>query len=150
MAYDEKLADRIREALSDTPLVEEKKMFRGVTFMVNHKMCVSVSGDEMMCRFDPALHETVAEKTGFRTMIMKGREYKGFGYISQDAIKYKKDFNYWINLCLQYNPKAKASKKKKKKYLLSRYHGKKRESVKILFWNILEPVIFLLPELCWF
>jgi len=52
MAYNEKLADRVREALAHLPEVEEKKMFRGVTFMVNGKMCVSVSGDEMMCRFD--------------------------------------------------------------------------------------------------
>jgi TfoX/Sxy family transcriptional regulator of competence genes len=115
MAYNEKLADRIREALVDVPQLEEKKMFRGVTFMVNGKMCVCVSGEEMMCRFDPALHETIAEKQGFRTMIMKGREYKGYGYISPEAIKSKKGFNYWINLCLEFNSKAKASKKKKKK-----------------------------------
>jgi len=115
MAYNEKLADRIRESLADLPKVEEKKMFRGVTFMVKGKMCVSVSGEEMMCRFDPALHETIAEKTGFRTMIMKGREYKGFGYVSPEVLKSKKDFDYWINLCLEFNNKAKASKKKKKK-----------------------------------
>lgn len=114
MAYNEKLADRIREALADIPNVEEKKMFRGVTFMVNGKMCLSVSGDEMMCRFDPGWQETVAEKSGFRIMIMKGRVYKGYGYISQEGIKSKKDFDYWVNLCLEFNSKAKASKKKKK------------------------------------
>lgn len=114
MAYNEKLADRIREALAQLPKVQEKKMFRGVTFMVNNKMCVSVSGEDLMCRFDPALHQTVSEKNGFRTMIMKGHEYKGFGYVTQDAIKSKKDFNFWINLCLDFNGKAKASKKVKK------------------------------------
>lgn len=115
MPYNEKLADRIREALQHLPKVEEKKMFRGVTFMVNDKMCVSVSGDEMMCRFDPALQETVAEKNGFRTMIMKGREYKGYGYINQEGIKLKKDFDYWIGLALDFNKRAKASKKQNKK-----------------------------------
>ncbi len=114
MAYNEKLADRLREALAHLPRVEEKKMFRGVTFMVNNKMCVSVSGEELMCRFDPTLHETVSEMNGFRTMMMKGREYKGFGYVTQDAIKSKKDFDFWINLCLEFNSKAKASKKVKK------------------------------------
>lgn len=114
MAYNEKLADRLREALSHLPKVEEKKMFRGVTFMVNNKMCVCVSGEELMCRFDPALHDTVSEKNGFRTMLMKGREYKGFGYVTPDAIKSKKDFDFWINLCLEFNSKAKASKKVKK------------------------------------
>ncbi len=114
MAYNEKLAYRIRQALAHLPKVEEKKMFRGVTFMVNDKMCVSVSGDEMMCRFDPSLQETVAEKKGFRTMKMKGREFKGYGYISEEGIKSKKDFDYWIGLALDFNKRAKASKKSKK------------------------------------
>ena len=113
MAYDEKLAARIREALATLPKVEEKKMFRGVTFMVNGKMCISVSGEELMCRFDPTLQETVEKKNGFRTMIMKGREYKGYGYISPEGIKSKKDFDFWISLALEFNSKAKASKKKK-------------------------------------
>jgi len=114
MAYDEKLAARIRQALAHLPKVEEKKMFRGVTFMVNGKMCLSVSRDEMMIRFDPALQEIVAEKNGFRTMIMKDREYKGYGYVSQEAIRSKKDFDYWVGLALDFNKRAKASKKAKK------------------------------------
>jgi TfoX/Sxy family transcriptional regulator of competence genes len=114
MAYNEKLVDRIRESISELPHVEEKKMFRGVTFMVNGKMCVCVSGEEMLCRFDPALQETVAEKNGFRPMVMRGRELKGYGYVSQEAIRLKKDFTYWVNLCLEFNSKAKAAKKKKK------------------------------------
>lgn len=113
MPYNEKLAERIRKSLAHLSKVEEKKMFRGLTFMVNGKMCVSVSGEEMMCRFDPELQETVVKKKGFRLMIMRGKEYKGFGYISQEGIKSKKDFDYWIHLCLDFNKKAKASKKKK-------------------------------------
>lgn len=114
MAYNEKLAERLREALAHLPKVEEKKMFRGVTFMVNNKMCVSVSGEDLMVRFDPVLHETMSEKNGFQTMIMKGREYKGFGYVDQDSIKSKKEFDFWINLCLEFNSRAKPSKKAKK------------------------------------
>jgi TfoX/Sxy family transcriptional regulator of competence genes len=113
MAYNEKLANRIREALSHLPKVEEKKMFRGVAFMVNDKMCINVSGDELMCRFDPTLQEIIEQKEGFRIMIMKGKKYKGYGYISQEAIKSKKEFEYWLNLALEFNVKAKTSKKKK-------------------------------------
>jgi TfoX/Sxy family transcriptional regulator of competence genes len=113
MAYSEKLAARIRESLATISRVEEKKMFRGLAFMVDGKMCVNVSGEEMMCRFDPALQEAMTEKMGFRTMIMKGRVYKGYGYVSQEAIKSKKDFDFWINLCLDFNGRAKSSKKKK-------------------------------------
>lgn len=115
MAYDEKLADRIRESLSDLPKVEEKKMFRGITFMVNGKMCVSVSGDELMCRIDPELHETALKKKGSRPMMMKDREYKGYVYISKEGMKSKKDFDFWINLALDFNKRAKSSKKKNKK-----------------------------------
>ena len=113
MAYNEKLADRIREALQHLPKVEEKKMFRGVTFMVDDKMCVSVSGDEMMCRIDPEMHETAVEQNGCRPMLMKGKIYKGYIYVSEEAIKSKTDFDYWLNLCLSFNSKAKAAKKKK-------------------------------------
>ncbi len=114
MAYNTKLADRVREYLADIPKlkIEEKKMFRGLTFMVNGKMCVSVSNDNLMCRFDPILQEEVAEKNGFQTMIMKGREFKGYCYVSQDGYKTKKDFDYWVKLCLDFNAKAKSSKKR--------------------------------------
>src|ERR1051325_807379 len=114
MAYNEQLADRIREALIERNDVEEKKMFRGVTFMVDGKMCISVSGQDMMCRIDPALHDTLVEKNGCRSVMMKGREYKGYIYVSEEGIKSKKEFDEWVNLCLDFNKRAKASKKKKK------------------------------------
>ena len=115
MAYNEKLNGRIREALAAIPKVEEKKMFRGVAFMVDEKMCISVGDNELMCRIDPALHEELIQKKGCRPVQMKGREYKGYIYVSEDAIKTKKDFDYWIKLSLDFNKKAKASPKKKKK-----------------------------------
>jgi len=114
MAYNEKLADRVRNALSEIPNVEEKQMFRGITFMVNDKMCVSVSGDELMCRIDPALHDTIMEKNGTREMVMRGKVLPGYVYVSSDAIKNKKDFDYWIKLCLDFNKHAKSSKTGKK------------------------------------
>ena len=112
MAYNEKLAKKIREALLKVPNVEEKKMFSGVTFMVNNKMCITVGENEIMCRIDPAFHEVSIEKIGCRTLIMKGREYKGWVLISEEGMKTKKDFDYWISLALDFNKKAKASKKK--------------------------------------
>ena len=115
MAYDTKLADRIREYLSVIPgtKIEEKKMFRGLTFMINDKMCVCVSGENLMCRFDPVLQDELSEKIGFQPMVMKGRKYKGFCYVHPEGIKTKKNFEFWLNLCLDFNNKAKPSKKKK-------------------------------------
>lgn len=115
MPYNEKLADRIREALTGLPRIEEKKMFRGVTFMVNKKMCVSVSADNLMCRIDPDIYEAALEKKGARAVIMKGRPMKGWVYVSEEGIKNKKDFDYWIAVALDFNKKAKPSKKTKKK-----------------------------------
>lgn len=115
MAYSEKITNKIREALVYLPDVEERYMFGGVCFMVNGKMCVGVVKDEMMCRIDPKLEETVFEKNGCRPMDFTGRPMKGYIYISDEGMKTKKQFDYWIDLCLEYNTIAKASKKRVKK-----------------------------------
>jgi TfoX/Sxy family transcriptional regulator of competence genes len=115
MAFNEKLADRIRESLVNEKQVEEKNMFGGVCFMVNGKMCVGVVKDEMMCRIDPEMDETVLEKAGCRRMDFTGKPMKGYVFISSEGMKTKKAFDYWINLCLDFNSTAKASKKKKLK-----------------------------------
>ena len=114
MAYNEKIADRIREAIMDQPNVEEKFMFGGVCFMVNDKMCIGVVKDDMMCRIDPALEDEALEKPGCRPMDFTHRPMKGYVYVSEEGMKKKKDLEYWIGLCLAYNVIAKASKKKKK------------------------------------
>ena len=110
MAYSEELTNRVRKALADIPNVEEKKMFSGITFMVNGKMCITVGNDRIMCRIDPAIHEKVIERKGCRTVIMKGREYRGYVYVSEEGMKTRKDFDYWVSLALDFNKWAKASK----------------------------------------
>lgn len=115
MAYSETLADRIRESLSALPSVEEKQMMGGLTFMVNGKMCVGIIKEEMMCRLDPEIMETALGKTGCRIMDFTGKPMKGYVLIDESGMKLQKDFDYWINLCLDFNTRAKASPKKKKK-----------------------------------
>ena len=115
MAYDTKLANKIRELLSGKHgiKVEEKQLFGGLAFMVNRKMCINVSGDNLMCRFDPALQKVISEMPGFQPMIMRGKEMKGYSYVNPSGFKSNKELMYWINLCLDHNPKACSSKKKK-------------------------------------
>jgi TfoX/Sxy family transcriptional regulator of competence genes len=113
MAYDQKLADRIRERLVDLPEVEEKEMMGGLTFMVNGKMCVGIIKDELMCRIDPDLHDEVVEKTGCRTMDFTKRPMRGYILIEEHGMKTREEFEYWINLALEFNPRAKSSRKKK-------------------------------------
>lgn len=112
MSYNQKLVDKIRESLVDLKDVEEKHMFGGVCFMVNGKMCVGVVKDEMMCRINPDLDNIVLERDGCRPMDFTGKRMKGYVFISDEGMKKKKDFDYWISLCLEFNVLAKASKKK--------------------------------------
>ena len=115
MAYSTKLAERIRIYLDGISKIkiEEKEMFKGLAFLVNGKMCINVSGENLMCRYDPALEDEVAERTGFQPMIMKGKQLHGYCYVSEDGYKSKVNFEYWLKLCLDFNEKAKASKRKK-------------------------------------
>jgi TfoX/Sxy family transcriptional regulator of competence genes len=115
MAYNENLADRIRERLADLTDIEEKAMMGGLVFMYKGKMCVGIIKDELMCRIDPALQDTLAERRGCRVMDFTGRPMKSYVLIEETGMKTQKDFNYWIDLALEFNARAKASKKKSKK-----------------------------------
>ena len=113
MAYDTTLAEKIRTCLIEETdkSVVEKTMFGGLAFMVNGKMCINVSGNRLMCRFDPSMHEELSIKPGFESVIMKGKLVIGYCYVNPEGFKSKHQFEFWLNLCLQYNNKAKASKK---------------------------------------
>lgn len=112
MAYNEKLAERIRERLSELPRVKETKMMGGVVFMVNGKMCVGIFKDELLCRIDPVLREALLERQGTSVMQFTGRPMKGLVLVDDSGMKSSKDFEFWISQCLEYNKIAKASKKK--------------------------------------
>jgi TfoX/Sxy family transcriptional regulator of competence genes len=115
MAYNEQMADRIREALMNLPVVEEKKMFQGVCFMVNDKMCVCVRNNDILCRIGEQQAVLVLEKGNCNQMVNGDRVMKGYVFVEDVNLQTSKDLNYWINLCLEFNPQAKASKKKKSK-----------------------------------
>jgi len=114
MAYDEKLADRVRERFEILKNVEEKQMMGGLTFMYNGKMCVGIVKDELMCRIDPEFHNEAIEKHGCRTMDFTNRPMKGYVLIEESGMRTKKEFDYWIDLALDFNKKAKSSGKNKK------------------------------------
>ena len=78
-------------------------MFGGLMFMVSGKMCVSVGKDRLMCRIDPAIHETAVERDGCRAVIMKGRRLRGYVHVDRDAVRTKRGLDYWIELALDYN-----------------------------------------------
>jgi TfoX/Sxy family transcriptional regulator of competence genes len=115
MPYDEALANRVKATLGRGRRIEEKKMFAGLTFMVRGKMCVSVGKDRIMCRIVPAIHDAALQRPGCRTVVMKGRPYRGFVHVDAEAVRTKGELDYWVGLALEYNHKAKASTRKRKR-----------------------------------
>jgi TfoX/Sxy family transcriptional regulator of competence genes len=111
MAYDEKLAEKVRRALT-RHRVEEKKMMGGLTFMVNGKMCVGVLKDDLMVRLDSEIYEVALKRKGAREMDIMKRPMPGFVFVGPEGTKAKKNLDYWLKLGLDFNKKAKASKKK--------------------------------------
>lgn len=112
MAYNEKLASRIREIISLTHKnVEEEKMFAGLCFMVNDKMCVGVHEDKIMVRLDPAVYDTAMEQEGCEPMNFTGKIMKGFVFVREDALSTRKKLAYWVKLALDFNKIAQSSKK---------------------------------------
>jgi TfoX/Sxy family transcriptional regulator of competence genes len=114
MAYNQILANRIRERLQDLENVEEKAMMGGLAFMVNDKMCVGVWKEELMCRIDPEKQEEALETTGCRIMDFTGKPMKGWVLIDDSGMRNATELSYWIDLALDFNKYSKASKKRKK------------------------------------
>nr|WP_121272663.1 TfoX/Sxy family protein [Pedobacter schmidteae] len=109
----EQVSDQVRELLVNEPDVEEKTMFSGHCFLVNGKMCVCVNQEDLLCRIGRDRVVEELEKGIARQMVMNGRASKDFVYVALADINGGRELAYWINLCLLFNPQAKATKKKK-------------------------------------
>lgn len=115
MAYNEKLAKNVREIITATNgKVEEKKMFGGLCFMVNDKMCVGVEAERLMVRLNPETYDEAMEKEGCKPMDFTGKVMKGYVFVDINVLNTKKKLSYWVNLALEYNKIAKSSRKKAK------------------------------------
>ena len=115
MAYDEQLANRVREVLFEKQLFVEKQMMGGLVFMVNGKMCVGIVKDDLMVRINPELYEASLSMKGCRPMDFTGKPMKGYVFIEPDGLTKVSELEYWIKLALDYNVIAKASDPSKKK-----------------------------------
>lgn len=109
--YSVELANRVRGKFEFFENIEEKEMMGGLTFMLNSKMCVGILKDELMCRIDPELQNELVEKTGCRIMDFTKRPMKGYIMIDETGMRTKEELNYWIDLAVEFNPKAKSTKK---------------------------------------
>jgi len=115
MPYNEILANRVAEKLMHLPDVEEKEMFGGLIFMVDQKMCIGVMKDKMMLRLAPESLVALENIDGWEQMMMSNTVMNGYILVSQDVLNRNEDLDFWIKLALEFNPLAKASKKKRTK-----------------------------------
>lgn len=111
MVRDSELLRRVRTALAAVPNVEEKRMFGSTAFMVRGKMCISARAERIMCRIDPALHDAALEREGCQTVVMSGRKYKGYVYVSKESVRTAGALKYWVDLALNYNKAIVSTKK---------------------------------------
>jgi TfoX/Sxy family transcriptional regulator of competence genes len=114
MAYSEYLADRVRGSLRENRVsFEEKKMFGGLCFFVDDKLFTGVFKEELMVRINPDNEAEYLLENNCRMMDETNHSMKGFLYVSPEGIDMDDDLDKWIKRCLEFNPRAKASKKKR-------------------------------------
>ena len=103
MAYDEDLANLIRELLADEPDVVEKKMFGGLAFLIGGNMSVSASGKGgLMLRCDPAETESLVEKPHAGPMEMRGRVMDGWLRVGAEGVQTKSQLKPWVKVGVSY------------------------------------------------
>jgi hypothetical protein len=112
MAYDNGLAQRIREALEGRSGVSEKAMFGGLAFLVDGKMFVGVQDSVLMARVGPERHADALAVAHVREMDFTGRPMKGYVYIDPPGLREDKDLSAWVQWCVGYVAALPAKKAK--------------------------------------
>ncbi len=97
MAYDEDLANRIRELILTQPGITEQKMFGGLAFLVNGNMSVAASGQGgLLLRVDPGETGALLGKPHAEPFVMRGREMQGWMRVAADGVKSKRQLERWV------------------------------------------------------
>jgi len=96
MSYDEELAKRVRRALDGQGMVEERRMFGGLTFMLDGKMCCGVHMGRLMVRVPPERQLDLLKRPHAKPMDFTGRPMKGFLFIDAAGVSDAKSLNSWL------------------------------------------------------
>jgi TfoX/Sxy family transcriptional regulator of competence genes len=103
MAYDEELADRIRELFGGAPDLTEKKMFGGLAFLIGGNMAVAASGQGgVLVRVDPGQSDRIVATTNALPMEMRGRQMRGWLRVGPDDLRTKRQLVKWVTLGAKY------------------------------------------------
>jgi TfoX/Sxy family transcriptional regulator of competence genes len=102
MAYDEKLAERVREVLSPAAGISERKMFGGICFLLYGNMCCGILKDELVLRLEPNRAGILLQQPHTRPMDFTGRALKGFLYVEPLGLIAQSDLEKWISIALEF------------------------------------------------
>ena len=102
MAYDERLAGRIRKTLAGRKRLTEKKMFGGIAFMLNGNMFCGVVKDDLMVRVGPDQHDNALAQPHARPMDFTGRAMRGFIYVSPAGCKTDGSLAKWVDMAASF------------------------------------------------
>ena len=97
MAFDEQLADRVRDALDGRAAVTERRMFGGIAFMVAGNMACGVIGDELLVRLAPGDAEAALAREGVRPFDMTGRPMRGWVLVAGEAVDDDRELRFWVD-----------------------------------------------------
>jgi TfoX/Sxy family transcriptional regulator of competence genes len=97
VAYDEGLADRVRDHLAAAPGLSEKRMFGGLAFLLDGNMTVGVHGDELIVRLSPEANEAALERPGARPFDITRRPMKGWVFVDPTALESDEALGDWID-----------------------------------------------------
>ena len=96
MAYDEGLAQRVREVMAERPGLAEKKMFGGLCFLLGGNMACGIVGEELMVRVGPDAYETCLGLPHAREMDFTGRALRGMVYVAAEGLAEDRDLAAWV------------------------------------------------------
>jgi TfoX/Sxy family transcriptional regulator of competence genes len=103
VAYDEELAERIRQLIAGEPDLSEQKMFGGLAFLIGGNMAIAASGQGgVLVRVDSAESDTLVATTSARLMEMRGREMKGWLRVDLDEVRTESELARWVELGTSY------------------------------------------------
>jgi TfoX/Sxy family transcriptional regulator of competence genes len=102
MPFDEHLAARVRAVLSDRADVVEKRMFGGLAFMVDGRMCCGIVKDDLMLKVGPQKHQELLAKPHARPMDFTGRPSKGMLYVSSAGVRTEAALRSWVGKALEF------------------------------------------------
>ena len=118
MAYDEKLAERVRKAVATRKGMTEKRMFGGLAFLLGGRMCCGILNDDLMVRVGPERYAAALARPHVRPMDFTGRPLSGFIYVGSPGVKAGAALAKWLREAAEYAsslPAGKVAPKKRKK-----------------------------------